>query len=342
MKYELDFTKKPLYNLTIVIYDMIRNWGGELNLTMEKHIDHVVLDAVAINKIDHFLKPKRRADVFSVLSRGVQLSQKDLAKTIGSTATALSNILVVFQNFEYQLLEFSSVGKYRFYRLSTIGEVYLKAKVNSSSAVDGELDGGEEKVISEAKVAIEEFIGLSPYSWENIMFHLLEKRKYGREMGDYKQKLGLEAEDYEKAERVLDQYLACVKLAELENNDVALHQVLNLIENKVLRGLISDIVDIFSQFSALIQALNDGKKLIENYLMVKNVFGTRNEEEVAKYSKSLGWDKEKFDSLRETANELKKNVALMDEAEMCRYFLSILPGQGSLCVYIARCICGDR
>lgn len=337
-KYEimLDFIKKWLYN-----YDRIRHIGGKISLAIEESADNIILDANAIGKIECFLKPKKRAAVFSILSNGGPHSQKSLADAIGSSATALSNILFVFQSFEYQLLEFSNVGKYRFYKLSTIGEAYLKSKVDSSAILNSELNESKCQLISEANISFEEFKHFSPDNWEIIMSHLLEKRLYGREVRNYKQKSYLEADNYEKVEQALNRYLACVELAELKNDHTALDQILNLIQNQVLRGLIADIVDIFCQFVSVIRALDDDEKPIENYLIVKNAFSTQNDKEVKKYTNSLGWSKEKFDSLRKTANNLKQNVAHMDEEEIYRYFLSILPGRISLCAYIARCICSN-
>lgn len=309
----------------------------------EKNHRDSVLDTTAIDKIDHFLRPKRRAKVFAILAKGVELSQKDLAEAMDSTATALSNILVVFQNFDYKLLEFSSVGKYRFYKLSQLGEAYLKAKVGSRLADGSDFDGEKSKLIHEAKTAVDEMMQLLPEPWEVILARLLEVRIYGRDSGEVKRKFDLEDEDFEKAERALNQYLACVELAELQSSDVVRDKVLDLLlPHMILRNLISDIVDIFSQFSPIINALGDEKKSIGAYLMVKNAFSTPNDKEVEKYAELLDWNPKTFGGLHDTAIELTKNVSHMDEGEVCRYFLNILPGQSGLCMYIARCICGDR
>ena len=308
----------------------------------KKHQDSV-LDATAIDKIDHFLRPKRRAKVFAILAKGVELSQKDLAEAMESTATALSNILIVFQNFDYKLLEFSNVGKYRYYKLSRLGEAYLKAKIGSLPADSSDCDLGKSKLIHEAKAAVNEMIQLLPEPWEVIPARLLEVRIYGRDSEEIKRKFRLEDEDLEKTEHALNQYLACVELAELQSNGVVLNQVLDLLlPHMILRSLISDVVDVFSRFVPVINALGDEKKSIGAYLMVKNAFGTPNHKEVEKYAELLDWNIETFDFLQKTAVELIKNVSHMDEGEVCRYFLNILPGQSGLCMYIARCICGDR
>lgn len=309
----------------------------------KKHLDSA-LDAIAIDKIDHFLKPKRRAKVFAILAKGIELSQKDLAEAMDSTATALSNILVVFQNFDYKLLEFSSVGKYRFYKLSPLGESYLNAKIGSSSSDRIDCDGEKQKLIHEAKAAVDKIIQLLPAPWEVILARLLEVRIYGRDSREVKRKFELEDEDFEKTERALNQYLTCVELAELQSSNAVLDQVLDLLlPHMILRNLISDIVDVFSQFSPVINALGDEKKSIGAYLILKNAFSTPNYKEVEDYAGLLDWGKKTFDGLQETAVELTKNVSHMDnEGEVCRYFLNIFPGQCGLCMYIARCICGDR
>ncbi len=309
----------------------------------EKNQENFVLDATMIDKIDHFLRPKRRAKAFSILAKGAELSQKDFAEAMGSTATALSNILVVFSNFDYKLLDFNNVGKYRFYKLSRLGEAYLKTKADLSSADSGDCDGEESKLIHEAKTAVDEWIQLLPNLWEVVISRLLEVRIYGLDAGEVKRKFSLKDEDFEKIERALNHYLACVELAELRRNGVVLDQMLDLLSNTILRSLISDIVDVFIKFSAVIDALNDEKRSIWAYLMVKNAFSAPNDKEVEKYLELLGWSGKTFEALQKTARELIKNVSHLDEEEeVCRYFLHILPRQRGLCMYIARCVCGDR
>lgn len=313
-------------------------------MATEKHQDDFVLDATAIDKIDHFLKPKRREQAFSILSPcGMELAQGDYAVTMKVTATSLSNILAAYSNFEYKLLEVNSVGKYRFYKLSPLGRAYLKAKANAPPADSGDCCDESQEFLHEARTAVDALTRLLPDSWEVGMSRLLDARIYGRDTEKVKQKFGLEDEALEQAERALDRYLTCVERAEFQNNSVMLNQILDLLPNMILRDLISDIVNVFSQFSTVIGAISDGKKSVYAYMMVKNAFGTPSESEVEKYAKLLGWDGKTFEALRETAKEMRKNIShLAEEEEVCRYFLHILPGQRDLCMYIARCICGDR
>lgn len=311
-------------------------------MSSETGENYQVLDAITVDKIDHFLKPKRRSEAFFTLEKLGELSQKDLADAIGITATALSNILVVFTKFEIELLTYKNIGKYRFYSLSPVGQAYCKAKKSITKIVEGETSGESTKLIYEARLAIGELVNLSPLSWENIISSLLEKRVYGRLLRDVKGRYGLDDEDIDKAEQLLDQYIRCIEKAELSNNDVAVDKVLEFIPNLSIREQISDIVELFNKFSFVVRVQEDPKKAIKSYLYIKKVFSSVGKLDMSSDLEETNSDTDSFASIRKTAQDLSNITRDMDEESVCQYLLGIMPGQTCLCAYIARCICAER
>lgn len=299
-----------------------------------------VLDAITVDKIDHFLKPKRRSEVFFTLDKLGELSQKELADTISITATALSNILVVFTKFEIQLLKFKNVGKYRFYSLSQVGQTYCRVKKSYLTETEAGIDGETTKLICEARSAIEEFVNLSPLSWENIMSALLEKRLYRHLLRDVKGRYGIEDDVIDKAEQLIDQYITCIEKAELNENETAVNGVLELIPNSVIRERISDVVEVFNEFSFVLKAHENPKDAIKAYLSIKKKFDVDVKPKMRNDSDEIRTEKDDYTPVEKTVQKLVCITKNLDEEGVCLYLRGIMPGQTLLCVYIARCICG--
>lgn len=78
-------------------------------------------------KIERFLT-KKRYTVLTELGRQGELTQKELANAIKSTATSLSNILLRFEECPYQLIQSRNGGKFRYYQLTDLGRAYWEAR----------------------------------------------------------------------------------------------------------------------------------------------------------------------------------------------------------------------
>lgn len=121
----------------------------------DRNSENNMLDALSCEKIARFLTPPKRGIVFRTLAAKEELSQGDLAKAVGSTATALSNLLSRFDKFEYKLLEVQNVGKYRYYKLSKYGRAYLEVVGRPTGCeTECELNDKESLLLQEAEGSI--------------------------------------------------------------------------------------------------------------------------------------------------------------------------------------------
>lgn len=307
----------------------------------EKASPGVQLDAVAIDKIDHLLLTKRRSAVFNALPPGVQLSQRDLAKAIGASATALANILAIFNIFEYSLLETSSVGKYKFYRLSALGEAYFRAKNASPLPADLPLDAGEHKLTYEAKAAIQAIKGLLPNSWESAICLLLDKRLYGHAPIDCQDRFGLSGDAIQEVEGSLSKYLSCIQELELESDVSALEKVLSFTPSPAVKEHVTVISDIFGQFSPILNSLDSVSLSFDAHRVLSGIFSGE-DAGVSRHLKALGLSVEDHDRLRHTAVFFKETTSHMDEEGVYKYFSQIFPERASFCAYMAKCVCCER
>ncbi len=288
----------------------------------------VVMDELAHEKITRFLAPKRRGAVFSTLSGGRELSQGDLAKAVDSTATALSNLLSKFEKFEYKLLEVENVGRYRYYKLSEVGRAYLEAVGGPAEAETG--SGEDRAIVQEAKEHLDAFKELYSDGWKTCFNGVMMRLIYGR---------GGELD--EEGERLVSRYLRCVELLSLQSSPI-LSKALEELGDDILRDDVEKFMENFEPFTAVLNTLMQGMEPLAVYMIVKAAFCTEEEKAPEAYMEAIGWKGGRYDELRRTAEKLKVCVSGYGEEEIYRYFNRLLPDQGQLSLYIARCICGGR
>lgn len=302
--------------------------GIENNVNIEKNL----IDTLACEKITRFLTPQRRWTVFNTLAVREELSQGDLAKAVGSTATALSNMLSRFDKFEYKLLEIQNVGKYRYYKLSKYGRAYLEATGQTTGReMEGELKGGKNWLLQEADESIKDFKELYADKWKSCFNKALMRLVNGK---------GIFLN--EKGEMLLKRYLRCVELLSLEGNHTALSSVLALISDDILRDDIEAFMEYFEPFIVVLNAIVCEKKVFATYMLVQAAFCDGEEKFLESYIRANEWNDGEYNKLKTIAQKLKECVSGYSEEDIYRYFSYLLPDQAQLSIYIARCICSDR
>lgn len=290
--------------------------------------EYNILDALSCEKIARFLTPPKRGIVFRTLAAKEELSQGDLAKAVGSTATALSNLLSRFDKFEYKLLEVQNVGKYRYYKLSKYGRAYLEATGQIAGCeIESELKDKDALFLQEAESSIQGLKGLYSDKWKSCFNKALMRLVNGR--GDFME---------EEGELLVKRYLKCVELLSLEGKHVVLNSVLALLADDILRDDIEVFMEYFEPFIAIIKTIECEKKVFETYMLVKTAFCGNAETEIEDYLRAIEWNDGEYYKLKVVAQKLKECVSGYDEKEIYQYFSYLLPNQAQLSAYIARCI----
>lgn len=300
--------------------------GVENNLNSKNNL----IDALSCEKITRFLAPQRRRTVFETLIAKEQLSQGDLAKAVGSTATALSNLLTRFDKFEYRLLEVQNVGKYRYYKLSECGRAYLEAIGQSTDCeTESESKSVESSLFQEAESSIREFKELNEDKWKSNLNKALMRLVNGR--GSFLDK---------KGEMLVKRYLRCVELLSWRGNHTVLNLVLALMSDDILRDDVEAFMEYFEPFIAVLKVLEceDEENICRVYMLVKAAFSEGEEKTIESFIREIKWNNGEYNRLKDIALKLKECVSGYNEEEIYQYFSYLLPDQVQLSMYIARCI----
>lgn len=274
----------------------------------------------------------RMNSVLLGLAEHGELSQGDLAKAIGSNATALSNLLAKFERLSIKLLIVRNVGRYRYYKLSEEGEAYLAATGQLTvPKTDSEPEGRDAALFQEAKQVVDDLKRICGEKW---------KRSFNKTMMKLLQGKGNALP--QQGEELVYRYLRCVELLTMRNGYAALNEALKELPDEVLRDDVEEFMDYFQHFIYLLNLLEQGRDPTGVYMLVKAAFLNEAGKSKDQYIEEIGWDHSSYTKLRTQAQELKSCVSGYSEEEISRYFSVLLPNQIPLGLYIARCICGGR
>lgn len=287
------------------------------------------IDEKTLEKLTRTVTARMNSVLLGLAEQG-ELSQGDLAKAIGSNATALSNLLVKFERLSVRLLISRNVGRYRYYELSKEGWAYLAATGQSAvPKADSEPEGTDTAIFNEAKQALDELKQLCGEKWKRSFNKTMMKLVQGRSNAPAQQ-----------GEELIYQYLHCVELLIMRNRLSTLEDTMKELPDEILQDGVEEFMDYFQHFVPLLNYLDRGGDPTCVYLVVKAAFF--NEDAVNDHIARIKWDYSGYIELRTQAQNLKQCVEGYSEEEIGRYFNILLPNQIPLSLYIARCICGGR
>lgn len=287
------------------------------------------IDEKTLEKLTRTVTARMNSVLLGLAEHG-ELSQGDLAKAIGSNATALSNLLVKFERLSVKLLISRNVGRYRYYELSGEGWAYLAATGQSAvPKTDGEPEGTDAALFNEAKQALDELKQLCGEKWKRSFNKTMMKLVQGRSSAPAQQ-----------GEDLVYRYLRCVELLTMRNDVTTLKDTMEELPDEVLQDGVEEFMDYFQQFVPLLNHLDRGGDPTSVYLVAKAAFF--NEDAANDHIAKIKWDSDGYSKLKVQAQNLKRCVEGYSEEEISRYFNILLPGQIPLSLYIARCICGGR
>lgn len=294
-------------------------------------IEDGLIDEIKREQIERFLCPKKRNQVFMTLADRGELSQGDLAIAVGATATSLANLLAKFKDFEYNLLDTKNIGRYKYYMLSGVGRAYYatirRTEQNRHNPAEAEKGNA---LCMDAQVAIENFRLLSlEGEW---------RTEFSLQMG--KLILGITPEAGERSE-ALRRYLRSVELLTLRGRHEDVAEVLNLLPDESMRGLVDRFMSCFEPFKVVIDGVGLDERTFAIYRLIEAAFCGKEEKAVEQYIKEVGWEHSKYNELSAEAVKLRRNFDGCGEQEIYNYLGFLLPDQWQLRSYIALCAC-DR
>ncbi len=289
------------------------------------------IDERTMEKLIRSVTARMNSVILGLAEHG-ELSQGDLAKAIGLTATALSNLLAKFERIDVKLLTMQNVGRYRYYRLSEEGLAYLEATGQMPpSKASGEQDSVDAALYNEAKQALEELKQICKEEW---------KGRFNKTVVTLI--LGMGNAQHQTGEEQVYRYLRCVERLIMRNSHTTLDEVLDELPDDTLRGDVEEFMEYFQNFAYILNTLEQGGDPTDAYMLIKAAFFNEVNRATNKYIEKIGWDSDSYTELMRQAQKLKSCVNGYSEEEISRYFNILLPDQKQLSLYIARCICGVR
>lgn len=279
-------------------------------------------------EISYFMS-KRRRQVVETLYDKKRLSQGELALVMKTSAASLSNILLNFEMFEYQLLDSESEGKRRYYFLTDLGRKFVqsvyrnKQSINNGNVILHEtfqdmqsitscLEAIKSKYEDDWEIALEDVL-LAGIKYQEVPVDDGEKEIYAFLHG---------------IERVLvDDY---------ENYSVRIMKL--LYSNRILLRRFEQFLSIFEVFMPILKAWRKKLDSLQMYNFLESIV-TYDRSRAKQYIIQLQWEDGQYERLSELMQQIIKCAEKKDESEIYRYFNRFLAGEDMLGAILAKEVC---
>lgn len=272
---------------------------------------------------------KRRAQVLLVLRDSGRLSQGELARKINAKPTALSNLLIRFDNFTPALLEKEYEGKYCYYTLSEWGRRYVEKITPKQASKVLPLQEREDEILYfEAKSCIVDLMNFYGDEWQSafddVLVHYTRNSRCAPDRN---------------LKRQVNQYLRSLELLTVHQNDRLRNQTLALLTNPILSSRIAEFMDqLFDPLSIVLTSLQDRSQAAAVSRALRFVFTGRKERSTEADLVSIGWTEKTVRSLDRVAKRIRECLAGFESEDVDDFFSALLPDQEILCALIRQLV----
>ena len=276
-------------------------------------------------EISYFMSKKRR-QVVETLYDKKRLSQGELAQAVNTSAASLSNILLNFEMFAYQLLDSESEGKRRYYFLTDLGKKFVQSAYRNKQSVDNENVIFHETFqdIQSVMSCLEAVKVKYEDKWEIVLDDVLVASIEYREI------------QVDGGEKEIDAFLHCVErvlMDDYENNSVRIMKL--LYSNKILLWRFEQFLTIFEVFIPILKAWGEKLDSLQMYNFLESIV-TCDRYKAEQYIRQLQWEDEQYSRLSGLMQQIIKHTEKKDESEIYRYFNRFLAGEDILGAILAK------
>lgn len=267
---------------------------------------------------------RKRPDVIMALARLGSASQKELAKASGTTPTSLSNILLKFEDFPYQLLEREDQGRNRIYRLTGTGQAYVRRKLRGSP------EQGKGQVVSHEELRLQQALRDSikqmqerNEEWKVVFDRILLNRIYG-----------IEEEYGELDEALVNVYVASLQKALMsEFFDVA-DLAGRLLGDEILISRLEKFLAVFYAFMPFLQKLEKKEDFFDIYEIFRRIIRYGEDGECQRLLQKLELSREGH-TLADVMQSLKAGLSEKDRKTVYNRLEGFMPGMEAINAYLA-------
>ena len=275
-------------------------------------------------EISNFMSKKRR-QVVETLYDMKRLSQGELARALNTSAASLSNILLNFEMFTYQLLDSENEGKRRYYSLTDLGQKFVRSVYRNKQSVDDEhvihepfqdmqsitacLEAVKSKYDDDWEIALEDVL------YTGIKYHEVLIDSDGKE---------------------IDAFLHSIERVLADGYEIYYVDIMELLySNKILRRRLEQFLTIFEVFIPVLKAWRKKLDSLQMYNFLESIV-TCDTSRAEQYILQLQWEDGQYDRLSEFMQEIIKCTEKKDESEIYRYFNLFLAGEDMLSAILAK------
>lgn len=291
-------------------------------------------------EISYFMS-KRRRQVVETLYDKKRLSQGELAKAVNTSAASLSNILLNFEMFQYQLLGSESEGKRRYYFLTDLGKKFVQSAYrNKQSAEFGNVVFHESFQGMQSITSCLEAVKSKYHEcWEVALDIVLHAGIEWRETQIDDDEKEIEPDDDWKE---IDAFLYSVErmlLDDFENYSVRIVEL--FYSNQILYHRWIRFITIFEVFIPVLKMWKQKIDSLQMYNFLESIV-TCDRDKAEPYIRQLQWEDKQFDRLSELMQKITERTEKNGEFEIYRYFNRFLAGEEMLGAILAKEICAAR
>lgn len=301
--------------------------GDNMGLESAYKNTTIRLNKVDIAEITAFLN-RKKGEVFWALEKQEGLSNKELAMTVDTTPTSLSNIILKFENFSYSLIEGKSSGRKRCYYLTELAReyVYLLNEAEKDDEEKTSIYQQEEWILRQRlKEALEQLKMRHGEEWEAVIEDILIRRL-------------LCSEDIAEAEdkKLVNEIIFAIEMALEKEYDGSVDLCMKVLSPSViLSKRIEEYLQCFYAFTPFykrFQQEKDGNAVGRIFkMMILNREPNQYEQEI----QSLGLEKKQGYKLEMAIQQIKKYCHERKEEPVYEKLQQLMPGRSQMNIFLA-------
>ena len=276
-----------------------------------------------------YFMTKRRRQVVETLYDKKRLAQGELAQQMKTSAASLSNILLNFEMFRYQLLDSESEGKRQFYFLTDLGNEFVQKVYRNKQGAENQ------NVIFQ-----ESFQDMQ--SITSCLDHIKEK---------YKDKWEIALEDVllagirywetegDGGEQEIDNFLHTIERVLIENYEIYSVNIMKLLyPNAILLDRLEQFLTMFEVFMPLLKTWWQKIDSLQMYNFLESIVCC-DRSKAEPYIQQLQWEDDQYNKFSELIRWIIKCTEKKDESEVYRYFNRFLAGENMLSAILTKEVC---
>lgn len=276
----------------------------------------------SFDEIKEFLTTKKSTILNTLYIHG-ELSQGELAEKANTTVTALSNMLVKFDQFKYPLLTAVYKGRYRYYYLTDLALEYLeqtfREEQESSQMTLVSHEGA--RLAQEAQRHLLAFQNVYEDDWEIVLDDILK---------GYVQ---MEPVTVPEGEDLINQFMYCLECLIANEYYSYIEKTMALLKNGILQRRLEQFSQLYETTFKVADTLKDAEKVYHVFqilhMLIMDVDISNDALE------RLRWTRDYVLKLKEIVRKFVSSVNGWTEYDIFTCLKRYFTSQEQLCVFLA-------